>query len=90
VVWACLLLSCKLLFLVVVCGAACLILFIPVGLYSEIFWVLLWGLMMALTDTKLKGLKPFEGERPKKYAGGGGLYAYHYPTGKVTFMARQG
>ncbi len=88
VVWVCLLLSCKLLFLVVVCGAACLILFIPVGLYSEIFWVLLWGLMMALTDTKLKGLKPFEGKRPKKIAGDGGLYAYHYPTGKVTFIFR--
>lgn len=43
---------------------------------------------MALTDTKLKGLKPFEGKRPKKYAGDGGLYAYHYPTGKVTFIFR--
>ncbi len=43
---------------------------------------------MALTDTKLKGLKPFEGKRPKKYAGDGGLYAYHYPAGKVTFIFR--
>ncbi|ULH01821.1 site-specific integrase [Aeromonas caviae] len=88
VVWVCLSLYCNWLFLLVVCGAACLILFIPVGLYSEIFWVLCWGLMMALTDTKLKGLKPFEGKRPKKYAGDGGLYAYHYPTGKVTFIFR--
>ncbi|CAJ1845871.1 tyrosine-type recombinase/integrase [Aeromonas veronii] len=79
---------CKPLFLMSVYCVACLILFISVGLYPEIFWVLPWGLMMALTDTKLKGLKPFEGKKPKKYAGGGGLYAYHYPTGKVTFIFR--